>query len=69
MKDKEYIERIVLYCLKINRYMERIDSTVILEQNDMNLDAIILNLDKSEKQPKSYLKMLRDNFQILTGKR
>ncbi len=46
MKDKAYIERIVTYCKKINKYMEGMTSLEVFEKNELYLDAVILNLEQ-----------------------
>ncbi len=46
MKDKEYIDRIITYCEKINKYMNGITSIEIFENHELNLDAVMLNLQQ-----------------------
>ena len=46
MKDRKYIERIIKYIDKINRYMLHVDSYEAFIQNEVNVDAVILNLEQ-----------------------
>ncbi len=46
MKDKKYIERIILYILKINRYMESVTDEESFAFNSEKVDAVILNLEQ-----------------------
>lgn len=46
MKDKIYLERIIKYIHKINRYMEGVDSFEAFSLNEQKVDAVILNLEQ-----------------------
>lgn len=46
MKDKVYIDRIIKYAKKINRYMDEAKSFSEFEKNEEKIDAVILNLEQ-----------------------
>ena len=46
MKDRKYIERIIRYVLKINRYMESAKQVEVFASNTEKVDAVILNLEQ-----------------------
>lgn len=46
MKDKIYIERIILYASKIMRYLEEVESVDFFKENDEKIDAVLLNLEQ-----------------------
>lgn len=46
MKDKKYIERIITYSSKINRYMEHVNTFSEFIQNGEKVDAVMLNLEQ-----------------------
>lgn len=46
MKDKIYIERIILYASKIMRYLKEVESVDLFKENDEKIDAVLLNLEQ-----------------------
>ncbi len=62
MKDRDSLDRIILYCQKINRYIGSINSVVILEQNEMNLDAIIMNLKQIGETAKKLSEAAKEKY-------
>ena len=45
MKDKIYIERIILYASKIMRYLKEVESVDLFKENYEKIDAVLLNLE------------------------
>ena len=46
MKDHKYLERIIKYILKINKYMSNVDTYEVFVSYEEKIDAVILNLEQ-----------------------
>ena len=46
MKDHKYLERIIKYILKINKYMSNVDTYEVFISYEEKIDAVILNLEQ-----------------------
>lgn len=46
MKDKIYIERIIKYARKIDKYMKEVDIFSAFENSEEKVDTVILNLEQ-----------------------
>ncbi len=46
MKDLKYLERVIKYTQKINRFMSNVDTYETFILNEEKIDAVILNLEQ-----------------------
>jgi len=46
MKNSMYINRIIKYIIKINKYMQSVTSSEEFSQSDEKIDAVIFNLEQ-----------------------
>lgn len=46
MKDNKYLERIIKYIIKINKYMSNVDTFEVFVSYEEKIDAVILNLEQ-----------------------
>jgi uncharacterized protein with HEPN domain len=60
MKDNKYIERIIKYINKINRYMIEVESYESFILNEEKVDAVIFNLEQIGETVKKLSKEYRN---------
>lgn len=65
MKDKVYIDRIVKYAKKINRYMDEVKSFSEFEKNEEKIDAVILNLEQIGESAKKLSDETKQRYQSI----
>ncbi len=58
MKDLKYLERVIKYIQKINRFMSNVDTYETFILNEEKIDAVILNLEQIGES----VKKLSDNY-------
>jgi len=58
MKDLKYLERVIKYIQKINRFMSNADTFETFILNEEKIDAVILNLEQIGEA----VKKLSDNY-------
>ena len=58
MKDLKYLERVIKYIQKINRFMSNVDEYETFILNEEKIDAVILNLEQIGES----VKKLSDNY-------
>ncbi|MCF7927216.1 MAG: DUF86 domain-containing protein [Candidatus Izimaplasma sp.] len=63
MKDKKYINKIIGYIDKINRYMEDVKNLELFIQNEEKIDAVILNLEQIGETAKKISKTTKDKYE------
>ncbi len=62
MRDKEYIQRIIKYCDRINEYMKPVQSYNSFISNYEKVDAVILNLEQIGETAKKLMIKTREKY-------
>lgn len=65
MKDKIYIDRIIKYANKINKYLEEVEAFKDFENNNEKVDAIILNLEQIGETAKKLSDDTKHNYPFI----
>ena len=58
MKDLKYLERVIKYIQKINKFMSNVDTYETFILNEEKIDAVLLNLEQIGES----VKKLSDNY-------
>ncbi len=62
MKDSVYLERIKVYCVKINQYISGVDNVNEFLKDEQKIDAIMLNLEQIGETAKKLSLRTKENF-------
>ena len=62
MKDNIYIDWIIKYAKKINKYMDEAKTFSVFKQNDEKIDAVILNLEQIGETAKKLSSEAKQNY-------
>lgn len=69
MKDEKYVDRIIVYCLKIESYLEPIKEIQDFISNEEKIDAVLLNLEQIGETAKKLSKTFKDDVKDIDWNR
>lgn len=62
MKDRNYLERIKNYCVKINTYMSGVQNVNEFLKDEQKVDAVMLNLEQIGETAKKLTLKTKQQF-------
>lgn len=65
MKNKKYVERITMHCLKIEKYMAGVKNIEEFCENVEKVDAILLNLEQIGESAKKLTNEFKERYKSI----